>query len=160
MKSPIEIPFLPVNNREELLVMKNGSADHLIKAERKTKKLAKKQAIIAERTLLSYERTLLSWVRTTAHLMTFGFAIYKLLEQNTSEIGAHPILRIISPKTVGMVMVFSGFSGLSMAVARFLEINKHYGKLRGRTFRNPAMIQSYVILALCLMIIIGVFVGH
>ena len=70
-----------INMEEEL----NTREAQENKKEKKAKEKAEKEQSTAERTLQSYERTLLAWVRTGAHLMTFGFAIYKLLQQKVVE---------------------------------------------------------------------------
>ena len=131
------------------------------KKEKKAKEKAEKEQSTAERTLQSYERTLLAWVRTGAHLMTFGFAIFKLLQQKVVEsVGGHPVLDIISPKTIGLIMISSGFIGLLLALVRFVQVAKKYGQLRPKTYANPAMLQSYVILLLCAALIVGALAGR
>ncbi len=130
------------------------------KKEKKAKEKAEKEQSSAERTLLAYERTLLAWVRTGVHLMTFGFFIYKLLQQKVVESGAHPVLDIISPRTIGLIMISSGFIGLSLAVLRFIQVADKYGQLRRKTYVNPAMLQSYVILLLSAALVIGALAGR
>ena len=128
------------------------------KKKRKEEK-AEKEEMSAQRTLLAYERTLLAWVRTGTHLMTFGFAIFKLLSEKAKEQGDHPLLQYISPKFIGMVMIVSGFIGLTLAVRRQIQIVKKYGQLEAKTFYSPAMLQAYVVMALCLLMMIGAAVS-
>jgi uncharacterized membrane protein YidH (DUF202 family) len=85
------------------------------KKKRKLEEKAEKEEMSSERTLLAFERTLLAWVRTSTHLMTFGFAIYKLLEEKQHTVGEHPILKYVTPKAVGLVMITSGLIGLALA---------------------------------------------
>src|SRR5688572_27659574 len=55
-----------------------------------------------ERTLLAHERTLMAWIRTAASMITFGFTIYKLLEEKISE---NTAARLLTPRIVGMIMI-------------------------------------------------------
>lgn len=132
------------------------------KAEKKAKKKEKKKIqkeIKEDRTFIAFQRTLLSWVRTSTSLFTFGFAIWKLLEQKAHEPGDHPVLRVINPKYIGLVMILSGFIGLLMAVMAYVKISKKFGRPARATYLDPAMIQSYVILTLCFLTLLGVLIG-
>lgn len=132
------------------------------KAEKKAKKKEKKKIekeIKSERIFIAFQRTLLSWVRTSTSLFTFGFAIWKLLEQKAQEPGNHPVLRVVSPKYIGLIMILSGFLGLLKAVSAFVNISKKFGRSTKVTYLDPAMIQSYVILGLCFLTLLGVLIG-
>jgi len=129
------------------------------KKEEKEQERAEKDKMASERTLLAYERTLLAWLRTATSLMTFGFAIYKLLQERANQPGDHPIMRYISPKTVGLIMIGSGFVGLTLAIIRYIEVQKRYGVYTPKIYRSAVMLQAYVILALSLLLIIGAALG-
>jgi putative membrane protein len=120
---------------------------------------AKKKAISDERTFLAFDRTLLAWVRTSTSLLTFGFAIVKLLEQKVQEPGQHPILQFITPTTVGMLMIFSGCIGLAMAMTNYIRYARQFERKRLQIYFNPAMVVSYVVVLLCFMILIGAVVS-
>jgi uncharacterized membrane protein len=64
---------------------------------------------------------------------------------------------MISPVSVGVLMIAAGFIGLSMAVVSFATHAKELGRTRLQIFGNPAMIVSYVILALSFMILAAAF---
>ncbi len=141
--------------------MAETNARHLLENEGNPgKKEKKKKEILAdEKTLLAHTRTLLAWVRTSTSLMTFGFAIYKLLEQQAALPGEHPLLKVVDPKTVGISMIFSGFLGLLMAVIGYVQFCRKYKRTPVQTFFHPAMLQSYVILALSLLILMGALIS-
>ncbi len=130
------------------------------KKEEKELEKAEKDKMASERTLLAYERTLLAWLRTATSLMTFGFAIFKLLQERASQVGEHPIMKYISPKMIGMIMIGSGFIGLSLAVLRYIEVLKRYDKYEPKIFRSPIMLQVYVILSLSALLMIGAVFGN
>jgi putative membrane protein len=129
------------------------------KKEAKELEKSEKDKMASERTLLAYERTLLAWLRTATSLMTFGFAIYKLLQEKKNAPGYHPLLDYISPKTTGMIMIGSGFIGLTLATMRYIQVLKRYDKYEPKIFRSPIFLQVYVILTLSALLIIGALTG-
>jgi putative membrane protein len=128
------------------------------KAIKKEKKKTEKE-IKRDRTFIAFQRTLLSWVRTSTSLFTFGFAIWKLLEQQAQSPGNHPLLKLFSPKYIGVIMVFSAFIGLLMAVVAYVKISVKFGRQPRYTWLDPAMIQAYVILLLCFLVLFGATFG-
>ena len=129
------------------------------KKEEKEQERAEKDKMASERTLLAYERTLLAWLRTATSLMTFGFAITKLLQEKARMPGDHPLLKYIAPKMVGMIMIGSGFLGLSLAIFRYLQVQKNYDRYDRKIFFSPVMLQAYVILLLSALLIVGAIIG-
>lgn len=112
-----------------------------------------------ERTFLAFDRTLLAWIRTSTSLLTFGFAIFKLLEERAKVPGQHPVMDFVSPRFIGVVMVISGFLGLLLASINYIRFMKNNGRSGLQAHATPALMQSYVILMLCMLIIAGAFIG-
>lgn len=112
-----------------------------------------------ERTFLAFDRTLLAWVRTSTSLLTFGFGIYKLLEQQSREPGSHPVLDIFSPRFIGIAMIAVGFIGLLMAVVEYVSFARNNGRSVRQTWFSSSLIVSYVVLLLCVLILTGAVVG-
>lgn len=126
----------------------------------KKKKKAEKEELAIERTLLAFERTFLAWIRTAASLMTFGFAIYKLLVSRIQEQKLHPILDIITPRRVAIILFVSGFLGLFFAAIRYIQVKKRYNQFSNKTYVEPTMLQAYVILLILTFLLIGAIFGH
>jgi putative membrane protein len=122
------------------------------KAARKERK--QKEAELKDvRNFLAFERTLLAWVRTSTSLLTFGFAIAKLLQQEASGPGEHPVLKAVNPVNIGMTMIFFGFLGQVIAVSNYVRYARMFGKTAAEIYLNPSMIVSYVVILLSFSIV-------
>ncbi len=101
-----------------------------------------------ERTALSYERTLMSWIRTATALISFGFTIYKFFEEVQKE---NPGPRLITPRTIGLIMIGYGVIGLLLAQ---IQHQVAYKKLKQE---YPGVQRSLSSILSILMLIIGLF---
>src|SRR5688500_882686 len=81
-------------------------------------------ALSYERTVLSYETTMMAWIRTSTSLISFGFTIYKVLEDLQRR---DPQPRLLTPRIVGLMMI--GFGFLSLLLAQ-IQHNQAIKKLK------------------------------
>lgn len=112
-----------------------------------------------ERTSLALDRTLLAMVRTGTTFMTFGFAIYKLMQERARQPGDHPIVQIFTPKSVALVLFFTGFIGLLLQLINVAQTRKRLGLYELGFWKSPVALLSYVILSMLALLITGVFIG-
>jgi uncharacterized membrane protein YidH (DUF202 family) len=79
------------------------------------------------------------------------------MEAEAAKPGDHPMLRVVSPKAVGVTMIIAGLLGMLMAVINFAKHAKLLGRKTREVYGNPAMMVAYVIMLLCFMVILGAF---
>jgi putative membrane protein len=128
--------------------------------KKKKKEEPGKKELAIERTMLAQERTLSSWVRTNASFITFGFAIYKLLESRAEEVGhTRLLLGFLGPREIGLIMIMTGFVGLVLAVVRHF-ISKNVIKRFGRSYFSVSLVQAYIMLALSALLIYGALTAN
>ncbi len=130
------------------------------KKEEKEKKKEEKEVLALDRSILAFERTFLAWIRTAASMMTFGFAIFKLLEARIQTKGPHPILEVLSPRAIAIILFSSALTGLILAAIRFIQVKKRFERFSNKTFLEPTMIQAYVIGTLLVLLLIGTVMGN
>ena len=106
-----------------------------------------------ERTFLAYERTRIAWVRTALALISFGFAIAKVLQYLREQRG--DTATMISPRAVGLVMIAIGL--ISLILADWQE-RRALKALRERCPQLPAPIAGVVAVLIALLGVLA-FIG-
>ena len=74
-----------------------------------------------ERTYLACERTLQAWIRTSASLITFGFALFKVFDYLNALDPGRVRNRILTARGFGIVMIFAGLAGLILATVQYRQ---------------------------------------
>jgi putative membrane protein len=59
-----------------------------------------------QRTVMASERTFMAWTRTAISMISFGFAIPKILQY--TEEAQHKFLQETMPKIIGVILIFLG----------------------------------------------------
>ena len=97
-------------------------------------------------TKMSADTALRSWTSMAISTISFGFAIYKILEQNRVE-GA--ILRgANTPRNVGLYLVVAGTIGILMGMVSYVRTLYHLRPLRHFRLAQPALVMALLISAL------------
>ena len=103
----------------------------------------------AMRTMMAADRTLMAWIRTSLSMLTFGYTIYRILQ----EVQDVAQVRGATPRSAGMFLTVTGTVALVMGIAEY------WGTLRllRRSYlfhrMRPALIMSL------LMAITGTFLS-
>lgn len=72
----------------------------------------------AMRTLMAADRTLMAWIRTSLSMLSFGYTIYKVLQEVQE---AAPVPRHDSaPRNAGMFLTVTGTAALIMGIAEYV----------------------------------------
>ncbi len=121
----------------------------------KKKKKEQKEEISIEKLELALYRAQMAMVRTAATMTTFGFALYKLLEEKSRE-SDRPVLQVITPKTIAVTLFFAGFLGLVTYSAKHVRTLKKLGRFRKSFYYSGIMLMSYILMVLTLGLFLGI----
>jgi putative membrane protein len=80
-------------------------------------KLGLNDILALDRTRLAAERTLMGWIRTSFSMMTFGFTIYKVM-QEVGQTNAASGAPVSESRHLGLVLVGLGTVALMIACAQ------------------------------------------
>ena len=112
-------------------------------------RLSEKLAI--ERTIMGADRTLMASERTALSLISFGFTIYKILQQILKS-GAVALVREQTPRNIGIFMILVGVVPLAFSMYQYRQMVTGLG---GKTVRvNPNMVSASAILLFGLFLLI------
>jgi uncharacterized membrane protein YidH (DUF202 family) len=134
------------------LIISKTSQD---KEKKKKKDKEGKEELSIVKVELSLYRAQMAMVRTTTTMTTFGFALYKLLEEKVRDGRIRPVLKIISPKAVALTLFFAGFTGLATYSIKHIRTLKKLNLYNRRIYFSGVMLMSYVILLLTLALFLG-----
>ena len=110
--------------------------------------------LACERTFLAYERTRIAWVRTALALISFGFAIAKVLQylrENRGETAT-----VMSPRAIGLLMIVIGLVSLILASWQDRRAIK---ALRARCPELPKPISGVVAVLIALLGVLALIAG-
>lgn len=110
------------------------------------KKKGKKE-LGMERVRLALERLQLAWIRSSMTMIALGFTAYRFFYSRLEE-GKAPLLKFVNGRHIGLFLLFMGFIGLLQATFQHIKtydkLRSYYPELR----YSVALIQSYLVLAL------------
>jgi putative membrane protein len=95
------------------------------------------------RTMMAADRTLMAWIRTSLSMLTFGYTIYKVL-QEIHEIGKI-VIRDTAPRNAGVLLTVSGTVALIMGIAEYWWTLKILRRAYLFRLARPSLIISILI---------------
>ena len=82
--------------------------------------LAQRRTDLAtERTLMAASRTLMAWVRTGIAQISFGFALYKVLDQLVADGKLADRHRIVTPAMAGIILLVMGIMAIVVGITEY-----------------------------------------
>ena len=111
------------------------------------------------RTLMAADRTLMAWLRTSLSMLSFGFTIYKFLEDIESKKGITLTLAqryTDVPQKVGLFLSALGTIAILMGMIEYLHTLLSLHVRRNIVLRRPAMIMSIVMLNTGVLLFISI----
>jgi putative membrane protein len=105
------------------------------------------------RTVMGADRTLMASVRTSLSLISFGFTIFKILEQ-IQKAGVAKLVREQTPRNIGIFMILVGILPLALSMFQYQRM---VSRLGGKNvYVNPNMVSAAAILLLGISLLIVV----
>jgi putative membrane protein len=106
------------------------------------------------RTIMAADRTLMAWIRTALSMLSFSFAIYKILED--FEKAGNFFRRENTPRNVGLFLAVMGTSAMVMGTVEYwctlqdLRQDSPFRRLR------PTLIMAVVMSITGLLLVFGI----
>ena len=86
-----------------------------------------------KRTAMAASRTMMAWVRTGTSLISFGFAIHKILQAAATTVGPSG-LALVRPHTarrLGLMLIFLGTASIVMGTVEYFTTARQLNEMSG-----------------------------
>jgi putative membrane protein len=90
--------------------------------------------LAVQRTAMAASRTMMAWVRTGTSLISFGFAIHKILQTASATVNTSGLtgLREHSARRLGLMLLFLGTASIVMGTVEYFTTAKQLNEMSGR----------------------------
>ena len=95
------------------------------------------------RTMMAADRTLMAWIRTSLSMFTFGYSLYKIL-QEVNEIG-NLGLHQAAPRNVGILLTVTGTVALTMGIIEYSATLRMLRRSYRFRLARPTLVMSVVL---------------
>jgi putative membrane protein len=108
------------------------------------------------RTVMAADRTLMAWIRTSMGLLTFGYTIYKILQevQNVGKVDIHDN----APRNTGVFLTLAGTVALIMGIAEYCGTIRLLRRSYPLRVVRPSLIMSLVMASVGVLLFFGIIV--
>ena len=97
----------------------------------------------AVRTVMASDRTLMAWIRTSLSMFTFGYTLYKVL-QEVNEIGKLE-LHDAAPRNAGIMLTVTGTVALTMGIIEYTATLRMLRRSYRFRLARPTLLMSFVL---------------
>ncbi len=109
----------------------------------------------AMRTIMAADRTLMAWIRAALGLLSFGYTIYKIL-QEVHEAEKAGFMREQTPRNAGVFLTLAGTVALIMGIAEYLATLRVLRPYHTFRLARPSLIMSVVMAAVGVLLSAGI----
>jgi putative membrane protein len=95
------------------------------------------------RTMMAADRTLMAWIRTSLSMFTFGYTLYKVL-QEVNEIGKLE-LHDAAPRNAGIMLTVTGTVALTMGIIEYTATLRMLRRSYRFRLARPTLLMSVVL---------------
>jgi putative membrane protein len=108
----------------------------------------------AMRTVMAADRTLMAWIRASLSMFTFGYTLYKVLQ----EIKAMGQIEIhdAAPRNAGILLTVAGTIALVMGIFEYLGTLRMLRRSYPFRFARPSLIMSIVMAFAGVFLCVGI----
>ena len=108
------------------------------------------------RTMMAADRTMMAWIRTSLSMLTFGYTIYKVLEE-IHQIGKID-LRDTTPRNAGVILTVTGTAALIMGIAEYWVTLRILRRSYLFNLARPSLIMSILLACAGVFLSAGILV--
>ena len=106
------------------------------------------------RTMMAADRTLMAWIRTALSMLSFSFAIYKIL-QDVEKAGAS-LPHENSPRNVGLFLAAMGTIAIVMGTVEYWHTLRELRQDNAFKLMRPALIMAIVMSVTGFLLVFGI----
>jgi putative membrane protein len=106
------------------------------------------------RTVMAADRTLMAWMRTSLSMFTFGYTLYKVLQEikTMGQIEIHDA----APRNAGILLTVAGTIALVMGIFEYLGTLRMLRRSYPFRFARPSLIMSIVMAFAGVFLCVGI----
>jgi putative membrane protein len=94
------------------------------------------------RTMMSADRTLMAWIRTSLSMLSFGYTIYKLL--NEVQVLEKAAIADSAPRNAGLLLSTAGTAALILGIIEYAGTLRMLRQSHPFALMRPSLIMSLV----------------
>lgn len=122
--------------------------------DRGTELAEERTDLATKRTAIAVERTLMAWIRTSISMISFGFTLYKFLDELRKQTGGP---RPYAARNLGLALIVLGTLGLVGALVEYTHSLKSLGVEERVSFWTTAFFVAIFVVLIGVLAFVGVW---